>query len=275
MNTHKSILWLLFTSSFLLVNIPSLLSQEMGDGFFRLGILELTSTRYEDDHPFGQMTGDDSFDDPPVSIVPSTSWLEKVDEQTNRENVFQQYLFHALPPFSVEYIVPSTLGVFPVAYSWSYYQTTVREKSAYIAQLSNRSVEKVPYIDMRTYYHFLGVNFHFLDTQQGMSASYGIGILRIDGIYNGGFHAQSDGTPSDVSQGSFVEAGMPYSNLAFDIQGTTFGFRFGIYFLRNHQTIIDSNENVFIGKSLSENPQTSVTFGGILIRTALLWKLNL
>ena len=101
MNTHKSILWLLFTSSFLLVNIPSLLSQEMGDGFFRLGILELTSTRYEDDHPFGQMTGDDSFDDPPVNIVPSTSWLEKVDEQTNRENVFQQYLFHALPPFSL------------------------------------------------------------------------------------------------------------------------------------------------------------------------------
>jgi len=247
------------------VNSPTLAQALSGDSYFRFGILtELIALRFSDPHPFKQMTGDDAFDETLSNPSLGLDFGFQVNGQENNEI---QAIFRPLPPFSIEYVSPLDLLFFDGGVSFEYYHTayTMKDNIAVTDKLKS----KIPFINMQIYFDYFKANLFFSHPRDDFAIFTGIGIGIIEGAYEGGFRAREENdfiSSRKTIQFSAIPATI--RQIGIDLNGDIFDWRFELIQLVKTEVITN---NVFDGDPITPDAQSSIFFGGIIIRVGLLF----
>lgn len=249
-----------------------------GASFWRLGVLEVVSLRFNDPHPYKQLTGSSAFNEPAVSMLMSTDYGEKVQDQETEG--YREIIMHNLPPFSVEYVAAMDF-FFMYGFSIEYYHTTTLDFDAVVArnaQVSPKS--RIPLLKMKSYYDMVSFNaFLFTDpTTDYLSFSFGLGLAQIEGSYRAGFRGRLE---NNFVRRTFTEKfqafPVSFRRMALDLQGETLGFRFAVITINDEPVITD---NTFMNDQLIDETRATLPhagkeahFEGAMLRAAMIWKL--
>lgn len=237
----------------------------LGEDFFRIGVLDVTSMRYNQPHPFEQMTGRGKFKAPASNSENSLEWTSRVPGQN--ETRTSDKIMHALPPFSIEYVFPTDY-FFMYGFSIKYNHTATYLDDS-IASGARSVSSTTPIIVMKTYYDLIGINFHpFTDpSQEGVDFNFGIGTGKVDGVYQAGFRAQADNNyrRSTVLR-TFEKAPFFFRHVALDLNGSTFGLRLAMFMITRAVYITD---NYFYKNTLTPDALSSIDFSGIMLQVGM------
>ena len=238
--------------------------------FFRFSIFtEMFAVRFDDPHPYKQMTGSKKFDD--TIAVPQTG-LEFGSRVNNQEDNGEiQPFMRALPSFSIDFVVPLDLFIINGA-SIQYYHTSTIHYDAVVAFNATGPKSQTPLIKMVSYYDFLGASIHFFHPgEEGLDIFAGLGVLNIDGAYEGGFRGRIENNFTRIVETvNFDAFPITYRRVGLDVNGETFGLRFAVLVFSRAEVITD---NVFIGNELTPKAKKTVNFDGLILRAALTWRL--
>ncbi|MGK5092685.1 hypothetical protein WDW89_11810 [Deltaproteobacteria bacterium TL4] len=263
-----------------------------GEAYWKLGFFDMSSPRFNSPHPYKQMTNSAAFDEPstPMTVMrQGEQALCQTDEtvepavvecQTNE--TLEQQVVDTLPSFSLERVVPYDVPLVN-AFSFMYYHTAFFALDSLVGRLSRDIVSRGsrPLIKMKTYYDMFTVSIHPMGFpgEEGIDINFGAGFTKIQGVYEGGFRGQSrNAWQRKTKQQRFASDMIPVRRLAIDLNGETFGFRFAIL-LVSEGTVIEGKENVFIGwkdlegKEYTPGASDNISFGGLVIRAVVTWKL--
>ncbi len=240
------------------------------DSFFRFSVLlEMMALRFNDPHPYKQMTDSSKFDDPaaPPQFLGDSSF--RINNQ--EDNGSLQPLLRPLPAFSVEYVIPMDFFLINGT-SFTYYHTSTALFDAVVAFNASGAKSTIPLIKMRIYYDLLSANVHFFNpAEEGIDIFAGLGIGSIDGAYEGGFRGRLENNfVRTVETVNFDAIPIPFRKVGLDVNGETFGLRFVVYVFSRAEVITD---NVFVGNPLTPNANEKIYFDGLILRAALTWRL--
>lgn len=247
--------------------------QPMESGFWRIGVLELMSPRFNDPHPFKSMTGSNQFDNPRSSAASTVDYLETIKEPPSVS--FTQRILHNIPPISIDYLYPYDFWI--KAVSFGYYHTTSYEEDTLIRGTAEGARSLSPLIRMKTYYdlaYFL-VHPFFDPTNPGVDFHLGLGIGSIEGYYMGGYRGRiENGFRRITAIKKFNALPITFKEIGLDTNGEVFGARFSLFML-NKETVISGDENLFLDNPFGLAPKAgkNTSFSGILMRVALTIKL--
>ena len=238
--------------------------------FFRFVIFtEMYAVRFDDPHPYKQMTGSKKFDD--TIAIPQTG-LEFGGRVNNQEDSGEiQSFMRALPAFSIDYVIPLDLFVINGA-SIQYYHTSTVHFDAVVAFNATGPKSQTPLIKMASYYDFFGASVHFFHPgEEGLDIFAGLGVLNIDGAYEGGFRGRIENNfTRTVKTVNFDAFPITYRRVGLDVNGDTFGLRFALLVFSRAKVITN---NVFVGNELTPKAKKTINFDGLILRAALTWRL--
>ncbi|MBF0286330.1 MAG: hypothetical protein HQM14_00815 [SAR324 cluster bacterium] len=240
------------------------------DSFFRFSVLtEMMALRFNDPHPYKQMTGSKKFDDPsaPPQFLGDSSF--RINNQEDHGEL--QPILRPLPAFSVEYVLPLDFFVINGA-SFMYYHTSTALFDAVVAFQASGAKSTIPLIKMRIYYDLFSASVHFLNpAEEGVDIFAGLGVGSIDGAYEGGFRGRIENDfVRTVETVNFSALPVPFRKVGLDVNGETFGLRFAVYTFSRAEVI---TKNVFVGNPLTPNANKRINFDGLILRAALTWRL--
>ncbi|MBF0278201.1 MAG: hypothetical protein HQM13_10435 [SAR324 cluster bacterium] len=237
--------------------------------FFRFSVMtEMFAMRFDDPHPFKQMTGSKKFDD--TIAVPQTGleFGSRVNFQEDNGDI--QPIFRALPSFSIEYVIPVDLFVISGA-SIEYYHTSTLHLDAVVAFNATGPKSQTPLIKMQTYYDFLSVSAHFFNPgEEGYDIFVGLGVANIDGAYEGGFRGRIENDyVRTVETVNFDAFPISFKKVGLDVIGDIWTFRFTTLVFSRAEVI---TKNVFVGNELTPDANETINFDGLILRAALLFR---
>lgn len=239
-----------------------------GDSFFRFSILtEMMAMRFNTPHPFKQMTGSSSFDNP--AAFPGFGLIgPSVTGQKNYNQV--QSILRKLPAFSIEYLMPFDF-LFIGGTSFEYYHTATLHMDAIVAFNDKSSKSRIPKITMVTFYDLFSASVHaFNPAEEGVNIFFGIGAGGIDGAYEGGFRGRLENNfTRSLKSVNFGGSTYTFRKVGLDAKGDTFGIKFALYTFSNVAPI---KRNVFVGNPLTPEAEKEIYFDGTLIRAALTFR---
>ncbi|MBF0278230.1 MAG: hypothetical protein HQM13_10580 [SAR324 cluster bacterium] len=174
------------------------------DSFFRLGFYEWTTHRFQDVHPFFKMTGNKFFKEGNTSLnstqdntglllpSPGSNAFDKNHEHQSSGLV---KLVHGLPPFSLEYIVPTEVD-WVTAYSFQLYYTNTWLTDQ-TAQSGAKRISDVPIIEMRNHFYFFTFSLYGLipPGRDQTEIYYGLGWAFVETTIRNGFRGHGTINP--------------------------------------------------------------------------------
>lgn len=241
-----------------------------GENFFRFGVMDVVSMRYNTPHPFEQMTNLGKFSEPGNVLHYSFDYLVRVNRQTEGRTIDK--ITHAIPPLSIEYVIPMDL-FFTNAISIIYYHTTTLQLDAAVARTASGPKSQTPLLKMKTYYDLVAVDLHpFTDPgAEGLDVNFGLGVGKTEGAYEAGFRSRIENnfTRTTVTR-NFSKFPITFKRIALDVNGDTFGFRFALWII-NKDVVITNNP--FVGNELTPNAGNNVNMAGVLLQAGMTFRL--
>lgn len=215
-------------------------AQSVGTGsFWRLGFYEWTTLRFQGDHPFYEMTRSRYFEEGNTglnSTQDNTGLFLDDDVSHNTDASAFSKIAHALPPFSLEYIMPiETEWVKAHSFAMYYTNTWLTDQTA---QNDAKSLSQVPLIEMRNHQYLFSYNF-FLAFPPGPDQTelyYGIGLAHIESSIRNGIRSHGSNRPQSRDQIDVIDYYQSPQPIFFQRAGLTtsaenFGISLEMYFL--------------------------------------------
>lgn len=234
--------------------------------FFRYSILtEMNAVRFNLPHPFRQMTGSSVFDDPNASPQAGLTFGLRIEGQEDNGKI--QSFLRSMPPFSIEYVIPTDF-FFINGMSFMYYHMAVAHFDSVVAGKAAGKKSRTPLIKMITYFDFVTASVHFFHPrEEGVDIFVGLGVVNIDGAYEGGFRGRPENKYVRTTDTKNFDAFPVFiRRIGMDVNGEFFGLRFGMFLFDKEGVITD---NVFVGNPLTPKAKESITFQGLVLRAAL------
>ena len=239
-------------------------------GLWKLGILEVMSPRFNDPHPFEQMTGTGAFNDALSSAGSSFEYSASFEGDPDGEGL--QQLLRLLPPISIDYATSYDAFLLK-GLSYGYYHTISFEEDAIVGGSADGRRSDTPILEMKAYYDLFYLLWHpFFDPKDpGPNVYFGFGFASISGAYLGGFRGRIENNftrSTDIR--TFEAFPVSFRMAGVDVDGETLGFRFNLIAL-NNDPVLEKEENLFIDNPSGLTPDAgeSITFSGILMRLAM------
>ncbi len=236
--------------------------------FFRFSaITEMSAVRFNDPHPYKQMTGFNKFDD--TMAKPQTGFESRKRVNNQKDSGAIQSFIRALPPFSIEFVIPVDFIISGA--SIEYYHTSTLHLDTEVVANNAKPKHKIPVIEMRTYYDFLSVSAHMFDPgEEGYDLFFGLGLAKISGAYEGGFRGRAENNYiRTVKTANFNAFPISFRKVGLDVIGDIWTFRFATFLFSRAEVITN---NVFVGNELTPDAKKTIHFDGLFLRAALMFR---
>lgn len=243
-------------------------STGISESFWRFGFYEWSTQRFLK-HPFYLMTGNKYFKNGRTSLN-STQDNTGIKQHDEKENLYVKAI-HALPPFSLEYIMPTELPILTgTSFQFYYTNTWLTDQTA---SVGNKRLSDVPLIELRSYYYFLSLSSYLFNppSKNGTDIFYGVGWAYIETTIRNGFRGHGTVMTESKEKFDFLDHYHTKSPVFFQRIGiTTSGDNFGItieIYLMDDTRVFD---NPFWNSSLIPTVpvHSKIDYRGVFLRAA-------
>ncbi len=251
---------------------PAVFGTGTNEPFFRLGFYEWTAQRFSGNHPFYQMTGNQFFKDGNTSLNSTQDntglFIGGSENHEEGSSVFLK-IAHGLPPFSLEYVIPTDLGLITGnSFQFYYTNTWLTDQTAHTGA---ESVSDIPIIELRSHYYIFTYNLYWV-VPPGPNQTeifYGIGAVHIESTIRNGLRGHGTIFPeSNLSIRDLDRSNAPQPLLVQRVGMITsadnFGLTFELYLIGAGKAFENPlhNERLMPTRSLSSD----IELQGLILR---------
>jgi hypothetical protein len=217
-------------------------------GIIRLSFFELNVQTFlsSAEHPFYQMTKFNGFEGGAGSRNLTLDWdyekfLTLGGDEDGHEEIEDdvQRILHALPPFYLEYIIPTNMFV-AVSLMGGYTQTYLTDDEAGNPQ-KNSNTKVYPIIRLRSHYYMGGGNIYFTGMPEpgGTDIFFGVGAMVIQNTLRAGVRRTIfDTLPAEeVTELSASGGTAFFRRLGLALNGQSYGFTLDFLFVDDSQVV--------------------------------------